>query len=65
MHSYNNPFTEKKRKTLLWRVHLKTIVTNTFNTKISTNVKQFLKQCIVLTIPLPRDPEKYCHGECI
>ena len=65
MYSLNKPFSKKNRKTLLWRLYLKTIARNILNAKISTNIKHFLKQCIVLKIPLPRDPEKYCYGECI
>ena len=38
MHNYNNPFPDDSKKTLLWRVYLKTIVRNILNTKISTNV---------------------------
>ena len=49
MLSFNNPFAEKKRKTLLWRVYLKAIVRNNLKTMTSATVKSFLKQCIVLT----------------
>ena len=65
MHSNKYLFADDSKKTLLCRVYLKTNVRNILNTKISTNIKHFLKQCIVLKIPLMRDPEKYCYGECI
>ena len=65
MYSYNNIFADDSKKTLLWRVYLKSIDRNIFNTKISTNIKHFLKQWIVLKIPLPGDPVKYFYGEYI
>ena len=58
MHNFNNPFAENGRKILLWSIYLKTIVRNILNTKRSTNVKDYLKQCIVLTIILPIKQEK-------
>ena len=61
MHNYNNPFPDDSKKTLLWRVYLKTIVRNILNTKISIN--RSIKKCIDSTIPFPSDPEKYCYRE--
>ena len=58
MHSFNNPYADNSRKTMLWRVYLKAIFRNILNSKRSSNVKDYLKQCIVLTKILPIKQEK-------
>ena len=42
MNSIKNPFAEKTKKILLWRVYLKAIVRNNLNTKISATVNLFI-----------------------
>ena len=65
MHRFKNPFAEKTRKILFWRMYTNANIRKILNTKTNANFKYFLSQCIVLTILLPRTREKHCHGDFI
>ena len=41
MHNFNNSFSEKTRKILIWRVYLKAIGRNNLDTKTSATVNIF------------------------